>query len=107
VEAIDGRIEDYVVTPDGRRVGRMDHAFKDTPELREAQILQHDRDSIRVLLVPIESFGKQARAVVEAELRSRLGHRIAIEFEIVKKIPRLPNGKFRAVISEVGKIDVP
>ena len=107
VEAIDGRIEDYVVTPDGRRVGRMDHAFKDTPGLREAQILQHDRDSIRVLLVPIESFGKQARAVVEAELRSRLGHRIAIEFEIVEKIPRLPNGKFRAVISKVGKIDVP
>ena len=38
---VDGRIEDYVVTPDGRWIGRMDHVFKEQLEIAEA--LQHLR----------------------------------------------------------------
>ncbi len=43
IEELDGRIEDYVVTPDGRRIGRMDHVFKDALLVKEAQILQSSR----------------------------------------------------------------
>jgi hypothetical protein len=37
-------------------------------------------------------------------LRSRLGEEIAIDIRVVNSIPREPNGKFRAVKSQVGSI---
>jgi phenylacetate-CoA ligase len=101
LERIDGRIEDYVVTPDGRRVGRMDHVFKDALEVKEAQILQPALDRLVIRLVPRPGFDAAARAGLERELRERLGAEIALEFELVDAIPRLPNGKFRAVVSDL------
>ncbi len=41
LEALD-RLDDVVVTPDGRRVGRLDAVFKADLPIREAQILQSD-----------------------------------------------------------------
>ena len=48
---IDGRIEDYVLTPEGRLVGRLDHVFKEQYEIEEAQIVQDDPSSIDILVV--------------------------------------------------------
>jgi len=101
LERIDGRIEDYVVTPDGRRIGRMDHVFKDALEVKEAQIVQPALDRIVVRLVPRPGFDAAARRALEQELRGRLGDGIAIEIELADAIPRQPNGKFRAVVSEL------
>ena len=56
---VDGRIEDYVVTPDGRWIGRMDHVFKEQREIAEAQILQDDASAIEVRVAPRDSPGGQ------------------------------------------------
>jgi phenylacetate-CoA ligase len=101
LEGIDGRLEDYVVTPDGRRIGRMDHVFKDALAVREAQILQPSIDRLVIRLVPRPDFDETARWALEREIRDRLGDRMVLEFELTDAIPRLPNGKFRAVVSEV------
>ena len=37
---VDGRTEDYVATPEGRVVGRLDHIFKEAYDIVEAQIVQ-------------------------------------------------------------------
>ena len=37
---IDGRIESYIVTPDGRQLGRLDFLFKDSDRIEEAQLVQ-------------------------------------------------------------------
>jgi phenylacetate-CoA ligase len=101
LEAVDGRIEDYVVTPDGRRIGRMDHVFKDALLVKEAQIRQPAPDRLRVLVVPHPGFDQEARRALEAEFRSRVGAAMRIEIESVAAIPREPNGKFRGVVSEL------
>ncbi len=101
LEQIDGRIEDYVVTPDGRRVGRMDHVFKDALAVKEAQIHQPSVDRIVVRLVPRPDFDDAAQAELERAFRKRLGGALHIDYERVEAIPRLPNGKFRAVVSDV------
>jgi phenylacetate-coenzyme A ligase PaaK-like adenylate-forming protein len=101
LEQIDGRIEDYVVTPDGRRIGRMDHVFKDALEVKEAQIHQPSLERIVVRLVPRAGFDDEARGALEREFRLRVGEEIKIEYEILDQIPRLPNGKFRAVTSDL------
>ena len=100
---VDGRIEDYVLTPDGRLVGRMDHVFKEQLQVAEAQILQRDPDSIDVLIVPRADYGDGSERSVVKEIRSRLGDAIEIRIELVSHIPREPNGKFRAVKSAVGR----
>jgi phenylacetate-CoA ligase len=100
--SVDGRLEDYVATPDGRLVGRMDHVFKEQLAVAEAQILQADAGSIDVLIVPRAGWSEAGRRSITKELRSRLGDEIDVRIEVVDSIPREPNGKFRAVKSAVG-----
>ena len=100
---VDGRIEDYVLTPDGRLVGRMDHVFKEQLAVAEAQILQKDPSEIEVLIVPRDSYNDTSERSVIREIRSRLGPEIGIRLRLVNEIAREPNGKFRAVKSAVGR----
>lgn len=96
---IDGRIEDIVITPDGRQIGRLDHIFKLQTDVAEAQILQHRKDRIEVLLVVHPSYNATSEQNLRHEFRSRLGDAMQIEFCKVTAIPREANGKFRAVKS--------
>jgi len=101
---VDGRVEDYVLTPDGRLVGRLDHVFKQQLEVAEAQILQDDKNSIDVFIIPRENYTDLSARRLLKEIRSRLGDQIEIRIRSVTNIPREPNGKFRAVKSSVGRI---
>jgi phenylacetate-CoA ligase len=100
---VDGRVEDFVVTPDGRWIGRLDHIFKEQLDVAEAQILQEDVDSIEVRIIPRPSFDASAETGLLREIRSRLGDEIRIDLRRVEEIPREANGKFRAVKSRVGR----
>jgi len=100
---VDGRVEDYVMTPDGRLVGRLDHIFKDQLRIAEAQILQETREAIEVRLVPRGEWDAASERDLVKEIRSRLGDEIRIDLRPVDSIPREPNGKFRAVKSKVGR----
>jgi phenylacetate-CoA ligase len=101
LERIDGRIEDYVLTPDGRRIGRMDHIFKDTVEIKEAQIYQPSLERLVVRVVPRAGFDRACQDRLEREFRRRVGTELEIHYELVESIPRTPSGKFRAVVSDV------
>jgi phenylacetate-CoA ligase len=81
----------------------MDHVFKEQFEVAEAQILQRDQESIDILIVPRAGYTEASQRSVIKEIRSRLGSQIEIRIELVNSIPREPNGKFRAVKSEVGR----
>jgi phenylacetate-CoA ligase len=102
--SIEGRIEDYVATPDGRLIGRLDHVFKQQDSVAEAQIVQDRADRIRVFAVPSRSWHEASEALLIQELRKRLGDEITIAIERVPAIPREPNGKFRAVKTYLGNL---
>ena len=101
VKSVIGRIEDIVVTPDGRHVGRLDHVFKDALNVREAQLRQDEVGSLTVRLVTRPRFGERDRNMIEGELRTRLGPAIRLDYQMVSAIPREANGKFRFVVSKV------
>jgi len=101
---VEGREDDFVMTPDGRLIGRLDHIFKGQSHIAEAQILQDRKEAIKVLIVPRIHYGKASRRQLMRSIRDRLGDEIEIEIEIVNDITREPNGKFRAVKSSVGKL---
>jgi len=100
---VDGRIEDYVMTPDGRLVGRLDHIFKEQLDVAEAQIVQETRDAVEVRVVRRPSWSSASERSLMREIRSRLGDAIRVELAYVIAIPRESNGKFRAVKSAVGR----
>ncbi|MBI5383774.1 MAG: phenylacetate--CoA ligase family protein [Verrucomicrobia bacterium] len=101
VERITGRLEDVVVTPDGRFLSRLDFVFKEMPQVLEAQMIQEARDFLRIRIVPRPGFSEADKARITRNLRERAGNEMRFEFELVDHIPRLPNGKFRYVISKV------
>lgn len=102
LEAIDGRVEDYVRTPDGRRIVGMNQVFEWAPGVSETQIVQRDLGEIEVRIVPGPQFDRcRDETILESELRKRLGDQMHIRFAIVDAIPRTDNGKFRAVVSEI------
>ncbi len=101
---VDGRVEDYVLTPDGRLVGRLDHIFKEQFDVAEAQIIQTSKTSIDVLIVPRSSYSNASSRALMREIRARLGSEMRIQIKIRDSIAREANGKFRAVKSEFGRI---
>ncbi|MEX0886362.1 MAG: hypothetical protein WD009_07980 [Phycisphaeraceae bacterium] len=98
---IDGRVEDYVVTPDGRRIGRLDHCFKDMVHIAESQVIQEQEDRLRVLVVRRADYTDADERQLMHEFRARLGDAIAIDVEYVESIPRTSSGKLRAVVSRL------
>jgi phenylacetate-CoA ligase len=99
--SIEGRSDDVICTPDGRRVGRLDPVFKTDLGIREAQIVQDRVDLVNVYIVPTSGFNaRQARVVVEG-LRDRLGPEVEIQLHEVAEIERTSQGKFRAVVSRI------
>lgn len=106
IEKIVGRIEDYIITPDGRFVGRLDHLFKDSLNIKEAQIIQKQRDEVLIRIVSEIDFTEKDEQSVLREAHLRLGNEIKIKFEQVDTIPREANGKFRFIVSEIPQEDL-
>jgi phenylacetate-CoA ligase len=101
LRSVEGRADDVILTPDGRRIGRMDPVFKAGFAIREAQIVQERLDLVRVRYVPATGFGRSDLTGLERALRQRIGDAVEIVLEEVASIPRTRAGKFRAVVSEI------
>lgn len=101
VRGIDGRIEDYVLTPDGRKIGRLDHMFKDMVNIRECQVYQYRNGTVVFRIVRGDNYRAKDERILHDEARVRLGSGLQIAFDYVTQIPRTKRGKLRFVISEL------
>ncbi len=101
VDAIVGRTDDYVVTPSGKLVGRLDHIFKGARNLIQAQIYQPNRQRIVLRVVPDRTFTKKDGERILQKLHERVGDGVNCEIEYVPYIARTRRGKIKSVISEV------
>ncbi|MCG3203041.1 MAG: hypothetical protein NFCOHLIN_02958 [Gammaproteobacteria bacterium] len=101
VKGIDGRIEDYVVTPDGRKIGRLDHILKDMVNVRECQIVQEDVNRVVFRVVRGKKFTEADHDKLVLEARKRLGSTIRIDVAYVPNLERSKTGKVRFVVSRV------
>ncbi len=104
--SIDGRLDDVLVTPDGRRIGRLDPVFKADLAIREAQIIQETLTRVRIRLVPTKDFTAETGEALIRSLRQRMGD-VEVVLEQVSSIPRTAAGKFRAVINELRSVGSP
>ena len=105
IGSIVGRLDDMVITPEGRVVGRLDHIFKDLEHIRLAQIIQEHVDEITILVVPEPGYSPFDEKKVIGSAIERLGKKMNIKIRLVSDIPRLPNAKFKAVVSKINYLN--
>jgi len=94
-----GRLDDLLVTPDGRRIGRLDHVFKGVENVVAAQIVQRAPDQVEIKVVRDRGYGPADEDLIGSNFTARVGGEVAVTFKYVEDIPRTKNGKFRAVVS--------
>lgn len=101
IDRIIGRVEDYVLTPGGRKVFMMSNMLDSLPGVLEGQIRQEGHGAIRVLLVPAPGQGPIRPAEVTKRAQMMLGSDMQVNVEEVREIPRTKNGKLRVVVRSI------
>lgn len=97
---IEGRTDDLLFTPDGRSIGRLSQVGKGIVGLRESQIIQEERDLLRVLVALAPGFAPDFANTLIERVRERMGN-VRVVVEHVETIPRTRNGKLRAVVCKL------
>lgn len=98
---IDGRDEDFVLTPEGARIMRFDYIFKDTVNVREAQVVQKEPGQICIRIVKRPGYAGTDEAYIRSEIKAKISERLQVDFEYTPEIERGASGKFRAVVSSM------
>lgn len=95
-----GRTDDYIISHDGRRIGRIDHIFKGLQDIKEAQVIQRKECCI-IKVVPKENANRDliTKSILE-KFHSRTGGHLKVSVHFENEIARGPNGKFKAVLVE-------
>ncbi len=102
IKEILGRVEDYIFTPTGRRIGRLDHLFKDTMGIKEAQIYQEKIDEIEIRVVfENRKLKNDNIKILLDECNLRFGNELKVRIIEVDSIPKGSNGKFKFVINKL------
>jgi len=99
---IDGRVEDFVITPEGRKILRFDYVFKDAHNVRDAQVVQREIGEISLLVMRRDAYSQADEDHLRREIRNKISPNLVVAFEYVDEIEREPNGKIRAVKSLIG-----
>lgn len=97
---LNGRNEDYVVLPNGTKIGRLDHIFKDMVNVIEAQIIQEKKDEVVLRVVRNNHYSEKDERMLRKEASQRM-RQVNIVIEYVDRIPRTSSGKLKFVVSKV------
>lgn len=98
-ESIEGRIDDYVVTPSGARIMRFDYLFKDTFEIKEAQVVQVSAEEVVFRIVLHAAAPQQElERKITSSFREWISPDMIVSFEYVSHIEKSATGKFKAVV---------
>jgi phenylacetate-CoA ligase len=102
IERLEGRLDDYLVTSDGRKIGRISTALKGSPTIHSAQIVQDGPGHAYILVRPGSGYRRGNAEAVCEDITRRVGN---FDFEIVEvgEIPKTPRGKTSLVVRLDGK----
>lgn len=101
LERIEGRRDDVVILPDGRRIGRLDHVLKGARGIVEAQLVQETSVRFVMYVVPGPGYSPDVERSLAHEMELRLGSGLDISVTVVDKLQKTRSGKLRSVVSLV------
>lgn len=101
IDCIEGRVEDYIITPSGSCIGAIGKVFVDVNNLVEAQIIQEKLDLLRISIVTTENFTVRDEKVLRQNIQQRVGCQMKIIIQRTDAIARTKRGKFQLVNSQL------
>jgi phenylacetate-CoA ligase len=100
LKSIVGRSDDIIVTPKGRRIGRLSHVTKPGHGIIESQIAHVSPTEIVIRVVPASDFDEKSMVDVVHTAEVLLGTDMKVTWKTVDKIPRTNRHKFKHVVRE-------
>jgi phenylacetate-CoA ligase len=104
MESLEGRIADYVVTPDGKYISGIsltENFAMHLPGVKQMQIVQEKIDFLVFRIVKGEAFSSQTVSDIDQLARERFGDQMAWGIEYVTSIQSELSGKYRFCISKI------
>ena len=101
VARLEGRSDDYIIRPDGSRLGRLDILFRRMVNIREAQLHQQRIGAVTIRIVRERGYSEKDEDALLAVARKHIGADTTVALDYVDRIERSPSGKLRHVISEL------
>ena len=105
---IDGRNEDFIITPEGLTMKIHSYLFKDTKEIKECQIVQYKLGEVVFRIVKRPNYSSWNETHLRQKVRKWISSTLTVNFEYVNEIERTDSGKFQAVVSyiDINNIEV-
>ena len=95
-----GRVEDYILTKDNRKIRRVTLIVKPAIGIKESQIIQFSRDAIIIKVVPDVNFDEKSMEEVVKNAPLYIGD-MNVKWEKVQKLERTANGKLKFLIRKI------
>ncbi len=103
LDSVLGRTDDILYIQGRGYIGRLDPIFKGAAGIYESQIILESTNTLKVNIVPDNSWSKINEEKLINKLRQKVGNDINIEIVLQRNILRGPNGKFPAIIDNTRK----
>lgn len=100
IKRIEGRVEDVITGPDGRKMVRFHGIFIDLPNVVEGQVIQENMYDYLVRICSTKGLTRKEIDTIKDRMYSQLGS-INVRVKVVKEIPPESNGKYKSVISRM------
>jgi phenylacetate-CoA ligase len=104
MESLEGRVADYVVTPEGNYISGIsltENFAMHLPGVKQMQIVQEKPDELLFRIVKGEEFSEQTMQDLDRLARERFGDRMHCRTEYVPSIQSESSGKYRFCISRL------
>ena len=103
IDMIKGRTNDFLILPDGTRVGLLCCAFKGINHLQYAQIVQENTQGFSINVVAEEKFSREDEAHLRGNVVNRIGESLPFDIRYVdeSQIKRSKAGKFKLIHSSM------
>lgn len=98
-----GRLEDYIITKDGRKFSRVSLIVKRAKNIKESQIIQTSRDQLLIRVVPDKGFNPESMKDVISDAHEFVGE-MEVLWEAADQLERMPSGKVKFLIRKEGVI---
>ena len=101
VEKIQGRVNDKIVTSDGREFYFMGVPVLNIPGIIASQFIQHKIDKVNVKLLTDKDFNMESIAQVKRNLTEYADGKVVFDVEIVDQFEERGRGKRPVIISRL------